>query len=189
MLYLLAKNPDKQEKLRQEIFNILPTKDTALTDDKLKHIPYLRACMKEANRCYSVASGMARETGQNLVLNGYRIPKGTNLLMTTKLLMQDDKYFKRAKEFIPERWVRDESYKTEGCPHAKETHPFIYLPFGFGSRSCIGQRFAELEVTTFIIRLLREFEVSWHHADLKVKSTIVDTLIGDMKFKLKELNH
>lgn len=45
----------------------------------------------------------------------------------------DEKVFKRPSEYIPERWLR------EGTPDARPdlsaTHPFVYLPFGFGARS------------------------------------------------------
>ncbi|XP_063698941.1 cytochrome P450 CYP12A2-like [Culicoides brevitarsis] len=188
LLFLLAKHPEKQEKLREELRTILPTKDTLLTADKMKHLPYLRACMKESNRVIPVVVGTSRQTNQDLVLNGYQIPKGTHCAMATQLLMKDDRYYGRSAEFIPERWLKDESKaKAEGCPHAKQTHPFVYLPFGFGTRTCIGRRFAELETAIFITRLVREFDISWHYEDLKVRSTLVDTLDGSMKFRLKEL--
>jgi len=46
-----------------------------------------------------------------------------------------------------------------------------------------------LEIATFIARFVREFDISWHYSDLKVKSTIVETLDGDMKFRMKELRN
>lgn len=190
LLFLLAKNPEKQEKLRKELRQILPTKDTLLTSDKMKHLPYLRACMKESNRVIPVVVGTSRQTGQDLVLNGYQVPKGTHVAMATQLLMQDDRYFGKSAQFIPERWLKDDTHaKAENCPHARGTHPFVYLPFGFGTRTCIGRRFAELETAIFITRLVREFNISWHHEDLKIKSTLVDTLHGSMKFRLKELEN
>lgn len=188
LLYLLAKHPEKQDKLRQELRQILPTKDTLLTADKMKHLPYLRACMKESNRVIPVVVGTSRQTGQDLVLEGYQIPKGTHVAMATQLLMQDDKYFGKSAQFIPERWLKDETQaEAISCPHAKGTHPFVYLPFGFGTRTCIGRRFAELETAIFITRFVREFDISWHHENLTIKSTLVDTLEGKMKFRLTEL--
>lgn len=73
-MYLLAKNPDKQQKLREEIMKIMPEKDTPLTMESLNNI--IRACFKEVNRVYPIVSGNMRSAGSDLVLKGYQIPKG-----------------------------------------------------------------------------------------------------------------
>lgn len=55
--------------------------------------------------------------------------------------------YSRTEEYIPERWLRG---NTE-FPSAKEAHPFAYMPFGFGPRTCIGRRFAEMELETLLL--------------------------------------
>ncbi|XP_063705970.1 probable cytochrome P450 12a5, mitochondrial [Culicoides brevitarsis] len=189
LLYLLATNPVRQEKLRKEILSILPTKDTLLTPEKMRSLPYLRACMKEAHRILPVIAGTVRGTQQDLVLQGYQIPKGTWIVMAGGILTDNEENFSKPREFIPERWLKDDSHKAEGVKHAKEAHPFIYLPFGFGPRMCVGRRFAELEIETFIIRFLREFEVSWKYPEPKMRSTFINSLTGDLKFTMKELDY
>ena len=58
-------------------------------------------------------------------------------------LCKSEKYFREPLKFIPERWVRpDENTR----PEAKSAHPFVFMPFGFGPRMCLGRRFAELEI-------------------------------------------
>ena len=64
-----------------------------------------------------------------MVLSGYRVPKGTDIVMPVAVLSQEC-YTKKA-EFIPERWLKGEIH-TE-CPHAKEASPFSYLPFGYAN--------------------------------------------------------
>jgi len=55
---------------------------------------------------------------------------------------------------IPERWIKT----SEGhIPETKMTHPFVFLPFGFGPRMYVGRRFAELEVETFVARVSSTF--------------------------------
>lgn len=75
VLYCLAKNPDKQERLREEVFKILPTKDSKLDSKSLDSIPYMRAVVKESLRLLPVTNGNLRALKQDIVLQGYQIPK------------------------------------------------------------------------------------------------------------------
>lgn len=68
-----------------------------------------------------------------------------NLVIST----QTDKYFSKPSEFIPERWLRGE---TED-PTQKVVNSFVSLPFGFGPRSCIGRRFANLEIEVILAKV------------------------------------
>ena len=69
-------------------------------------------------------------------------------------LGKQEKYFSRASEYSPERWIKT----SEGhIPETKMTHPFVFLRFGFGPRMCVGRRFAELEIETFIARVISTF--------------------------------
>jgi cytochrome P450 len=38
-------------------------------------------------------------------------------------------------------------------------HPFVYLPFGVGPRSCVGIRLAQLEVKMALVNVLRRFNL------------------------------
>jgi hypothetical protein len=49
-LYNLAKNPDKQQKLFEEIQRYVPDKDQPVTSDILNELKYLKACIKESMR-------------------------------------------------------------------------------------------------------------------------------------------
>ena len=62
---------------------------------------------------------------------------------------RDPRYFPQPEEFLPERWLRENT----GYLSYKNAHPFACMPFGFGPRSCIGRRFAELEITTLLMKV------------------------------------
>ena len=47
----------------------------------------------------------------------------------------DPNLFEDPDDFKPERWFRDKNKQKE-----KVIHPFSFLPFGFGTRMCIGER-------------------------------------------------
>lgn len=66
--------------------------------------------------------------------------------MVSTLLMKKDKYFAQGEKFIPERWHRESELRNGAIT------PFVYLPFGFGPRTCIGKRFAELEIQILVTR-------------------------------------
>uniref|UniRef100_A0A182Q137 Uncharacterized protein n=1 Tax=Anopheles farauti TaxID=69004 RepID=A0A182Q137_9DIPT len=183
-LYCLATNPDKQAKLRDELRTILPKKDSTLTVDSMRNLPYLRACIKEGLRMVPPIAGNLRATGRNIVLQGYRIPKGTDIAMSSQVLMHDDSVFSRAKEYIPERWLGGQP---EEIPNAKETHPFVFLPFGFGSRSCVGKRLAMMEMEVLLSRLIRQFEFRWNYGEFKLRTTIINLPGSPLPFEMKDV--
>ncbi|XP_037954836.1 cytochrome P450 CYP12A2-like [Teleopsis dalmanni] len=191
LLLCLAKNPEKQEKLRQEILSVLPEKNSELTVENMKNLPYLRACIKESLRVYPLAVANVRQTAEDLVLSGFQIPKGSNVNMTSINLIKDSKYFSQPNEFIPERWLRNEN-KDDTCPHnsaTKSNNPFIYLPFGFGPRSCIGRRIAEMELEIAIARLVRNFGIEFNYpTENAFKCLQLYLPVIPMKFKFTDLN-
>lgn len=77
-LYHLAQNPDKQDRLRQEVLKHLPTKSSNLTPESLNNMPYTRAVLKEAMRISPVLAGNARQSGRDIVLDGYQVPEGVS---------------------------------------------------------------------------------------------------------------
>jgi cytochrome P450 len=99
--------------------------------------------------------------------------------------MQEEQ-FKHSAKFLPERWLKDNT--DPECPRAKDAHPFTYLPFGFGSRMCIGRRFAELEIEVLVARMVRTFNLEWHHKDLKFKSITINVPEGPLKLRLIDID-
>lgn len=182
----MAKNPEKQEKLREELKQVMPSQDTPMSVENMKNLPYLRACLKESIRMFPPALGTARRTCQNLVINGYKVPKGVDVTMITMHIHKDERYFASPYEFFPERWLRNVG--PEVCPRSmKQAHPFAFLPFGFGARFCVGKRIAEMELEVFLCRLFRNYKIEWNHPDLKVKALLVNILEGDHKFKFTKI--
>ena len=55
-LYCLASNPDKQEKLYEEIMQLAPDKNSPITYEVIQKASYLKACIKEGFRLVSFMS-------------------------------------------------------------------------------------------------------------------------------------
>ena len=154
LLYHLASNPDKQQKLYEEILSVVG-KDGIMKESLLGQMRYLKACQQESARLTPVAIGISRLTQKNMVLRGYQIPKGTFVLRVGALSSNDENIYKNADKFLPERWLR-------GCPeHDKDTNPYANLPFSHGPRACIGQRFAKIELYILAFKLVQTYDMSY----------------------------
>lgn len=79
-MYYIAKNPEKQERLRQEILSLPVDEKGILKPGCFNNAPYLRACLKETMRLAPVTPGVSRSTAQDLEIKGYHVPKGVSLM-------------------------------------------------------------------------------------------------------------
>ncbi|CAH0717360.1 unnamed protein product, partial [Brenthis ino] len=170
-LYQLAKNQEKQNKLREEILS------------KSEKRPYLRACVKETIRLMPVVGGNFRKTTKEYNALGYKIPKDMFLIVANQYMCLMEEHFPRPTEFIPERWIVDKNDPL----YYGNTHPFVYGPFGYGVRSCIGRRIAELEIDTFVSKVIENFHVEWFGEPLKTKANTLNYLIGPYNFIFKDV--
>ncbi|XP_018568698.1 probable cytochrome P450 49a1 [Anoplophora glabripennis] len=159
ILYQLAIHPEKQRILSNEVLNALPDKSSPITSEKLEKMAYLKACIKETLRMYPVVIGNGRQTTTDCIIGGYQIPKGVQVIFQHYVISNEEEYFPRSKEFLPERWLKS-------SPFFKEHHPFASLPFGFGKRMCLGRRFADLELQTLLAKVVRNYTLEYHHKKL-----------------------
>lgn len=70
--------------------------------------------------------------------------------MATGVIQHDPEYFPKTMDFIPERWIKGDPQYEESKMNGNNA--FVYQPFGFGPRSCIGRRFAEMEILVMLSR-------------------------------------
>ena len=145
-LYNLALNPEAQQKLREEISQFEDT----LTEKELGKMRYFRACLRETFRTLPTIGSMSRVVPHDISLKGYHIPAGTMIAWSWEVLARDKRYFPDPEVFRPERWL-----------DGSNIHPFSSLQFSYGVRSCVGKRFAELEMILCLAHLLKHFKVEW----------------------------
>lgn len=148
--YLLARYPEVQRAVYEEILQNLG-RDITPTAQDLHKLPLLRCVLKETLRMFPVLPGNGRITQEDMVVGGYFIPSGTQLALCHYTTSHDGAVFDRPGEFQPCRWMR--RTVTERVDN------FAVIPFGYGVRSCVGRRIAELEIYLALVQLLQAFEI------------------------------
>ncbi|XP_046403334.1 probable cytochrome P450 301a1, mitochondrial [Ischnura elegans] len=190
-MYQLSKNQEKQEILFQEVKRFLPEKGSEITEQNLEEMKFLRACLKESARLSPIISGNLRFTTKEIVLSSYRIPKGIGVLMPFTISTHSEEFFPQHGRYIPERWLKVKPGKGmagnaddfEIVKKGKQ-HPFAFLPFGFGPRSCIGRRFADLEMEILLAKIVRNFKIEYNYGEMKFRSGFLNTPKDPLRFKL-----
>ncbi|XP_017321382.1 thromboxane-A synthase isoform X1 [Ictalurus punctatus] len=147
--YLLAINPDCQKKVQKEVDDFFSRHGSA-DYTNIQELKYLDMVVCEALRLYPPAFRYARTVERECVVNGQLLPKGATLEIAAGFLHSDPEYWQEPEKFIPERFT----------PEAKASrHPFVYMPFGAGPRSCVGMRLAQLEIRMALVNILKTFNV------------------------------
>lgn len=131
-LSLLLNHPCILKKAQKEIDEQVGH-DRLINELDLAHLPYLRCVMNEAMRMYLVAPLLVpHESSKECTVGGYRIPRGTMLLVNMWAIQNSPDIWDEPSEFRPERF--------EGLDGSRDG--FKFVPFGSGRRSCPGEGLA-----------------------------------------------
>ncbi|KKY13964.1 putative cytochrome p450 [Diplodia seriata] len=164
--YYLSLYPEIQRELHASIVEMVPASALAdpatLTPDLLDRVPLLEAIINETLRLQPpIPSGNPRVTpAEGLYVRDAKygdidIPGNTVVYMPQWVIQRDERYFGRADEFIPTRWIAT-------SPEAallKERA--AWFPFQVGTYYCVGQKLAIWELKSVLARSIAKFEVSF----------------------------
>lgn len=152
VMYQLLRNPNCMQRLREEVDSVLDEDEVIAPYEKVKYLPYLRACLDESMRFFPPTShGLPRQTpaeGANIL--GDYIPGGVTVSMSAYVVHRDPRIFPEPDKFSPDRWLGDAG---------KELGPY-FVAFSAGARGCIGRNISYLEQTVALASMVHRYDLT-----------------------------
>ncbi|CAJ0568430.1 unnamed protein product, partial [Mesorhabditis spiculigera] len=138
-------NPDVQQECREHI------QEAPLLWAEKQRLPYLEATIAEIQRLANIAPfSMPHRNFRETTLDGYRIPAGSTIFMNLYTTLMDPSVFEHPSQFRPARFLSSSGGLDRAMMAAA-------LPYGLGSRMCMGETIARLELFSVIGHLLRRY--------------------------------
>ncbi|KAH8657512.1 cytochrome P450 monooxygenase [Tricladium varicosporioides] len=159
-LYLLAKYPEVQQRLRGEVCSLNTNLDPATFVLCIQDLPYLTSVIYECLRLFPPISQMInRRTSTDVMLGGkVHIPKHTYVGYIAYSTNRDKRAWgPDADDFQPARWGSTNEDINRTYRKARARAEFI--SFHGGKRSCLGEKFAMLEMRISLVTLVKS--VTW----------------------------
>ena len=164
--YLLALNPDKQEKLYEEIIKVIEELKNESEDnetdplklvsfDSLHRFKYLDAVINEALRLLGPVATVERRAAKDIVLAtedgriSINVKKNDVIRVPMYYIHHSERFYKDPESFKPERFI--------GTP---EHDKYAFMPFGIGPRQCLATVLALLEIKLAMIHIIRNYKMT-----------------------------
>uniref|UniRef100_A0AAZ3RE19 Uncharacterized protein n=1 Tax=Oncorhynchus tshawytscha TaxID=74940 RepID=A0AAZ3RE19_ONCTS len=154
MLYLMTNQhcvfvPDR---CHREIAEVLEGRADASFEDR-HAMPYVQATIHEAQRMSdTVPLSVFHTTCSNTQINSYQLPQGTVVIPNLSSVLHEEGQWKFPHEFNPENFLNEVG---------EFVKPEAFLPFSAGSRVCLGEGLARMELFLVLVTLLRRYRFVW----------------------------
>lgn len=146
-MYHIGQRPDVEEEILTEISKTVGSRPVTFAD--VRSLPSITRVLDEVIRLHGVTTLM-RRSAEPVVIGGYEIPTGTEILFSPYAMHRDPELYPDPDRFDPDRWLPE---------HMAVRPRHHVVPFGAGSRKCIGDKFAWLEATIFLATVLPRWKL------------------------------
>lgn len=144
-LHLLHSHPDMAAQVAAEALDVHRNRVPTAAD--YPNLPLCTQVISESLRLFPPVWMISRRAIAPDQLGGYLVPAGTMVSISPWVLHHDSRFHPEPENFRPSRF----------SPDSPPPAPFSYLPFGGGSRICIGKHLALFEATLVLSMLVKQF--------------------------------
>ncbi|XP_045446245.1 cytochrome P450 4d2-like [Melitaea cinxia] len=151
-LQLMAKYPQVQNKVYEELCEVLGDANKPIVKEDLHKLKYLERVVKESLRLFPPVPFVIRKVEADIELPSGRIlPSGSGVVVSIWGCHRNPKYWgPDAEHFDPDRFLPE---------RFNLAHPCSYMPFSTGPRNCVGYQYALLSIKTTLSRILLNYKV------------------------------
>ncbi|XVE97278.1 hypothetical protein REPUB_Repub03eG0006300 [Reevesia pubescens] len=150
-LMLLALHPEWQSRIQTEVAQVC--KNGLPDADSISRLKTVTMVIQETMRLYPAAAFVSREALQDTRIGSILVPKGVCIWSLIPTLHRDpDIWGSDANEFKPDRFINGVS---KACKSSQG-----YIPFGLGTRLCLGKNFAMVELKVLLSLIVSRFTFS-----------------------------
>jgi cytochrome P450 len=146
--HLVSQSPETEARLHEEVDRVLGGRTPTVAD--LPALTFVERVVTESVRLYPPAYIVGRRALEDYQIAGYDIPAGSLIVMSPYLTHRQPEYFPDPERFLPDRWTP--AFKA-ALP------PFAYFPFGGGTRRCIGESFAWMELVLVVSTIAQHWQL------------------------------
>uniref|UniRef100_A0AAT9UUX9 Cytochrome P450 4461M1 n=1 Tax=Maconellicoccus hirsutus TaxID=177089 RepID=A0AAT9UUX9_MACHI len=169
LMLMLAMHQNIQQRVYEEIVQLMGDDATITADHSFNHLKYLEQCIKETCRMYSHVTLINRYTEKEHMLDdGKVIPAGIIVLPLARYAYKDPRLFANPQKWDPQHFSEEALAKR---PKGSE------MIFGYGPRTCLGQKYSLMSIKTQIAYILREYHLSTDIKEIKEKDFTVDFMV------------
>jgi cytochrome P450 len=164
--YALARNPGAERRVAAEVEAVLGGRAATYAD--LPRLRTTEAAVKESLRLHPPSAFLfTRQAVEDVELGGYRLRRGSWVVISPYVIHRDPRHFTDPETFDPDRFAPG---RVEAIP------PYAYLPFGGGPRVCIGSALATMEMVLVAATVLQRFRVELAAGQGEVEPQVVVVL-------------
>ncbi|XP_037030675.1 cytochrome P450 4C1-like [Bradysia coprophila] len=181
-ILMLAMHPEYQQKVYEEIENNLTNDQTTVTADVINQLTYTDRLIKETLRLFPIIPLITRITRSEMKIGKHDIPIGTEFILSIfDLHRKASIWGPDADKFDPNNFLPE---------NVAQRHAHSFVPFSFGSRNCVGARYANIVVRLIVASLVRNFIFTTEekYEDLRLKWAITLKLENGHFVKLTKRN-